>query len=121
MSMKINKNGKEYPVGTIPQNVIDDVTELKANKKISPNTTDITSYNTSANQYQFPTDGYVFKGGVTTINQSCLIRYDDLISTRFVPTSVNDADVDYVRKGMRAYIQANGAGCTILFYPLVSR
>lgn len=30
MSAKINKNGKEYPIGIIPQNVIDDVTELKS-------------------------------------------------------------------------------------------
>lgn len=29
MSMKINKNGKEYKLGAIPQNVIDDVTFLK--------------------------------------------------------------------------------------------
>lgn len=29
MSMKAIKNGKGYPVGVIPQNVIDDVTELK--------------------------------------------------------------------------------------------
>jgi len=29
MSMKAIKNGKEYPVGVIPQNVIDDVTFLK--------------------------------------------------------------------------------------------
>jgi len=29
MSVKINKNGKEYHVGTIPQNVIDDVEDLK--------------------------------------------------------------------------------------------
>lgn len=30
MSAKINKNGKKYPIGVIPQNVIDDVTELKS-------------------------------------------------------------------------------------------
>lgn len=29
MSFKINKNGKTYPAGTIPQNVIDDVAFLK--------------------------------------------------------------------------------------------
>lgn len=29
MSIKINKNDKSYPVGVIPQNVIDDVTDLK--------------------------------------------------------------------------------------------
>lgn len=28
MSAKINKNGKEYPIGVIPQNVIDEVEEL---------------------------------------------------------------------------------------------
>ena len=29
MSMKINKNGKEYPVGVIPQSLYDDVEDLK--------------------------------------------------------------------------------------------
>lgn len=29
MSAKINKDGKEYPIGVIPQNVIDDVAFLK--------------------------------------------------------------------------------------------
>lgn len=29
MSIKINKNGKEYPVGVIPQSLYDDVEDLK--------------------------------------------------------------------------------------------
>lgn len=29
MSIKINKNGKKYPIGVLPQNVIDDVAFLK--------------------------------------------------------------------------------------------
>lgn len=43
MSVKINKNGKEYPVGVIPQNVIDDVTELKAKELQSKELTNVTS------------------------------------------------------------------------------
>ena len=94
--------------------------DMTADRKTSTAYVDITSY-TSANQYQFPSDGYVFKGNVTTPNQSMIIRYDDVLSTRFVPTSVNDAQTDVVFKGMKCYVQGNGAGGTFFFYPLVNR
>ena len=35
MSMKVNKNGKEYPIGVIPQSLYDDVEDLKEASKYS--------------------------------------------------------------------------------------
>jgi hypothetical protein len=43
MSYKINKNGKTYEGGVIPQNVIDDVTELKAKELQTKELTNVTS------------------------------------------------------------------------------
>ena len=61
MSIKINKNGKEYDLGFVPQSLYDDVKDLKEannNRKLDF-AVDIRAY-TSSNKYTIPDDGYIY-------------------------------------------------------------
>lgn len=65
MSVKINKNGKEYPIGVIPQNVIDDVTALKNKYAVIEDYTPSTTGGTKT--LSFPTGFTMTNSVIVTI------------------------------------------------------
>ena len=100
MSMKVNKNGKEYDLGFVPQSLYDDVEDLKGNKIATY--TDITGYTSRSNMYQAPSDGYILIRNATgAVGQGVLYGSDNQVAMSLGQTQ--GEFLCFVKKGMRMY------------------
>ena len=115
MSIKINKNGKEYDLGFIPEHypadrvyldgdtsktVQGEIDKLEGNKVATY--TDITGYTSRSNMYQAPSDGYILIRNATgAVGQGVLYGSDN--QTAMSMGQTQGEFLCFVKKGMRMY------------------
>ena len=97
-------------------NVNSDIANLKLNN-FSMDSNDIKDYNTSANKYTFPTDGYLV---AAVTNDDIIVNiFGSLNNYVMLAPRLNNNSVVYVRKGMRCYVATNTGSNSVYFVGLI--
>lgn len=101
-------------------NIIDRLDILETNKYGTP--IDISSYNSAANKYILPSDGYIALNSATESSGHATIVLYDSTESSAVSGSLNasapyEGYVIYAKKGMRTFIDSLPSGFTATFLP----
>lgn len=83
----------------------------------------ITAYNTTNNQYVFPSDGYVRVRSGSTLNDAVEITINGFVEVMAKCQAANytEANSIFVKKGMTCYTDMNtGSRGTVYYRPLVA-